>query len=66
MRILRVGGPLPAADVTKLGGPPNAAGILGRNALGWFDRMPGPDGRRYLYAPNEKALAALEEYGHLL
>jgi len=66
VRILRDRGPLPAADVKKLGGPPNAAVILGRNALGWFDRMPGPDGRRYLYAPNEKALAALEEYGHLL
>ncbi len=66
VRILRDRGPLPAADVKKLGGPPNAAAILGRNALGWFDRTPGPDGRRYLYAPNEKALAALEEYGHLL
>ena len=66
VRILRDQGPLTAADVKKLGGPPNAAAILGRNALGWFDRMPGPDGRRYLYAPNEKALAALEEYGHLL
>ena len=66
VRILRDRGPLTAADVKKLGGPPNAAAILGRNALGWFDRMPGPDGRRYLYAPNEKALAALEEYGHLL
>ena len=66
VRILRDRGPLTAADVKKLGGPPNAAVILGRNALGWFDRTPGPDGRRYLYAPNEKALAALEEYGHLL
>lgn len=66
VRILRDQGPLTAADVKKLGGPPNAAAILGRNALGWFDRTPGPDGRRYLYAPNEKALAALEEYGHLL
>ena len=66
VRILRERGPLTAADVKKLGGPPNAAAILGRNALGWFDRTPGPDGRRYLYAPNEKALAALEEYGHLL
>ena len=66
VRILRDRGPLTAADVKKLGGPPNAAAILGRNALGWFDRTPGPDGRRYLYAPNEKALAALEEYGHLL
>ena len=61
VRILRDRGPLTAADVKKLGGPPNAAAILGRNALGWFDRTPGPDGRRYLYAPNEKALAALEE-----
>ena len=66
VRILRDRGPLTAADVKKLGGPPNAAAILGRNALGWFDRTPGPDGRRYLYAPTEKALAALEEYGHLL
>ena len=66
VRILRDRGPLTVADVKKLGGPPNAAAILGRNALGWFDRTPGPDGRRYLYAPNEKALAALEEYGHLL
>ncbi|MCI8301687.1 MAG: hypothetical protein HFF68_02880, partial [Oscillospiraceae bacterium] len=48
VRILRDRGPLTAADVKKLGGPPNAAAILGRNALGWFDRTPGPDGRRYL------------------
>ena len=65
-RLLRDHGPLRAEDIKKLGGPANAGVILGRNVLGWFDRTPGPDGRRYLYAPNEKALAALEEYGHLL
>ena len=59
-------GPMRPEDVRKLGGPPNAGVILGRNALGWFDREPDAGGHRYLYRPNGKALAALEEYGELL
>lgn len=66
VRILRDRGPLPAEDVRKLGGPPNTAAILGRNVLGWFERTPGPDGRKYLYAANDKALEALEEYEEIL
>ena len=50
----------------RLGGPPNAGTILGRNVLGWFDREMEEGGRRYLYRPNAKALAALEEYGEVL
>lgn len=65
-KLLREEGPLRAEDVKKRGGPPNAGVILGRNVLGWFDREMEEDGRRYLYRPNEKALAALEEYGALL
>lgn len=65
-KLLREEGPMRAEDVKKRGGPPNAGVILGRNVLGWFDREMGEDGRRYLYRPNEKALAALEEYGELL
>lgn len=66
-RLLRDGGPMRAEDVKKRGGPPNTGIILGRNVLGWFDREPDPGGgKRYLYHPNEKALAALEEYGDLL
>ena len=37
-RLLRDQGPMRAEDVRKLGGPPNTGVILGRNALGWFDR----------------------------
>lgn len=67
VRILRDGGPMRVEDVKKQGGPSNAGVILGRNALGWFARETPPGGgSRYLYRPNEKALAALEEYGHLL
>lgn len=66
VRILRDRGPLLAEDVKKLGGPPNAAAILGRNVLGWFDRTPGPDGRKYLYTANEKALETLAEYEDIL
>ena len=65
-RLLQENGPLRAEDVKKLGGPQNAGTILGRNVLGWFDREMEEGGRRYLYRPNGKALAALEEYGELL
>ncbi len=65
-RLLRDHGPLRSEDVRKLGGPANTGVILGRNALGWFDREMDAGGGRYLYRPNEKALAALEEYGSLL
>lgn len=65
-RLLRDHGPLPVGEVRKLGGPANAGTILGRNALGWFEREPGPAGGRYLYRVNGKALAALEEYEPLL
>ena len=65
-KLLRDEGPMRAEDVKKRGGPPNAGVILGRNVLGWFDREMEEGGCRYLYRPNEKALAALEEYGELL
>lgn len=65
-RLLRERGPMRAEDVKKAGGPPNTGVILGRNALGWFDREPDQGGRRYLYRPNQKALDALAEYGELL
>lgn len=65
-RLLQENGPLRAEDVKKLGGPPNAGTILGRNVLGWFDREMEEGGHRYLYHPNAKALAALEEYGEVL
>lgn len=65
-RLLRDCGPLPVGEIKKLGGPANAGTILGRNVLGWFEREPGPAGRRYLYRVNDKALAALEEYEPLL
>ncbi len=61
-RILQKIGPARAEDVKRLGGPDNAGIILGRNALGWFDREPVSDGRRYLYRVNEKGLEALALY----
>ena len=65
-KLLRDEGPMRAEDVKKLGGPSNAGVILGRNVLGWFDREMEEGGHRYLYCPNETALAALEEYEELL
>lgn len=65
-KLLRDHGPMRAEDVRKLGGPANTGVILGRNALGWFDRELDAGGSRYLYRPNGKALAALEEYEPLL
>lgn len=65
-RLLRDMGPMRADDVKKAGGPPNAGVILGRNALGWFDRERDPGGSRYLYRPNRKALDALAEYEDIL
>lgn len=65
-RILRDNGPMRAEDVKKAGGPANAASILSRNVLGWFDRELSPDGRKYLYRVVEPGLAALEEYRELL
>ena len=52
-------------DIKRLGGPDNAAAILGRNVLGWFDREPGPDGRKYLYRVNQKGLEALDLYSDI-
>ena len=65
-RLLQEHGPLRAEEVRRLGGPENSAGILSRNVMGWFERSPAPEGRRYLYAVSGKGLEALEEYGHLL
>ena len=65
-KLLRESGPMPVQDVKRAGGPPNAASILGRNVLGWFDREPDPDGKRYLYRVNQAGLEALEEYRELL
>ncbi len=65
-RLLREHGPLRAEEVRRLGGPENSAVILSRNVMGWFERSPAPEGRRYLYAVSGKGLEALEEYGHLL
>ena len=65
-RILRDGGPLSVDGVKKAGGPPNAASILGRNVLGWFEREEVPGGKRYRYSVSAKGLEALEIYGGLL
>lgn len=65
-RLLREHGPARAEDVKKLGGPDNAAAILGRNVLGWFEREPAPGGRNYLYRVNGKGLEALELYRDVL
>lgn len=63
-RLLQDGGPMSAAEVKRAGGPPNAASILGRNVLGWFDRE--PEGRNYLYRVNQAGLDALKEYEDIL
>ena len=65
-RILREAGPARVEDVKRMGGPANAAAILGRNVLGWFDRELGPDGRKYLYRVNGKGLESLELYEDVL
>lgn len=65
-RLLRDNGPARVEDVKRLGGPPNAAAILSRNVLGWFDREESPEGRLYLYRVNSKGLAALEDYADIL
>ncbi|MDE6922033.1 MAG: hypothetical protein K2P01_00615 [Oscillospiraceae bacterium] len=65
-RLLRDHGPAMAEDVKRMGGPANAAAILGRNVLGWFDRESAPGGRKYLYRVNQKGLEALELYGDVL
>ena len=64
--LLRRFGPSLAEEIKRMGGPPNAAAILGRNVLGWFDREPGPDGRKYLYRVNQKGLEALALYENVL
>ena len=61
-RLLRQYVPERVEDVKRMGGPDNAAAILGRNVLGWFDREPGPDGRKYLYRVSQKGLEALALY----
>ena len=65
-RLLREHGPARVEDVKRLGGPDNAAAILGRNVLGWFEREPAPGGRNYLYRVNGKGLEALELYRDVL
>ena len=65
-RILRDAGPARVEDVKRMGGPDNAGAILGRNVLGWFDREPAADGRRYWYRVNEKGLEALAQYEDVL
>lgn len=65
-RLLRDHGPQTVEGAKKLGAPSSAGVILGRNALGWFDREAAPGSRRYLYRPNGKALEALAEYEELL
>jgi hypothetical protein len=65
-KLLRDNGPLRVEEVKRLGGPPNAGAILGRNVLGWFDRQEVSGSPRYLYSANAQALAALAEYEHLL
>lgn len=65
-RILHHTGPAQVEDVKRMGGPANAAAILGRNVLGWFDRESGPDGRKYLYRVNGKGLEALALYEDVL
>ena len=53
-------------DVKKAGGPANAASILSRNVLGWFEREPMPNGRNYLYRVTPSGLDALREYEDIL
>ena len=65
-KLLRDNGPLRVEEVKRLGGPPNAGAILGRNVLGWFDRQEVSGSPRYLHSANAQALAALAEYEHLL
>lgn len=64
-RLLRENGPMQVLEVKKAGGPPNAASILSRNVLGWFEREPAGKGR-YLYRVTPKGLDALEEYREFL
>lgn len=64
-RLLRDNGPARAEDIRRMGGPANAAVILGRNVLGWFEREEAPEGRLYLYRVNDKGLAALAEYADI-
>lgn len=65
-KLLRDNGPARVEDVRRLGGPPNAAAILSRNVLGWFEREAAPEGRRYLYRVNSKGLEALAQYEDIL
>ena len=65
-KLLRDNGPMRVEDVKRLGGPPNAAAILGRNVLDWFQRETAPEGRVYLYRVNSKGLEALAQYGDIL
>ena len=65
-RLLRDSGPLRVEEVKDLGGPPNAASILSRNVLGWFEREAAPEGRLYLYRVSDKGLEALAQYEDIL
>lgn len=65
-RLLRDNGPARVEEVRRMGGPANAAVILSRNVLGWFEREEAPEGRLYLYRVNDKGLAALAEYADIL
>jgi len=65
-KLLRDNGPARVEDVKRMGGPPNAAAILSRNVLGWFEREEAPEGRRYLYRVNPSGLEALAQYEDIL
>lgn len=65
-KLLRDNGPMRVDSVKRLGGPPNAAAILSRNVLGWFERESGAEGRRYLYRVTGKGLEALAQYEDIL
>ncbi len=65
-KLLRDNGPARVEDVKRMGGPPNAATILSRNVLGWFEREETPEGRRYLYRVSSSGLEALAQYEDIL
>jgi len=65
-KLLRDNGPARVEDVKRMGGPPNAAAILSRNVLGWFEREEAPEGRRYLYRVSSSGLEALTQYEDIL
>ena len=64
-QLLETQGPLSVAALRKLGAPENTASIVGRNVLGWFERIGGESGH-YTYTVNEAGRAALSEYADLI